>query len=81
LKKLVFSKRDLLWWKVPASLSLFLKSEKIPALPYVGKGHECRPFPDFRPVPWGIDLKSRKALYSTLGHMPSSALPSREQLV
>jgi hypothetical protein len=25
-------------WKVPASLSLFLKSEKIPALLYLGKG-------------------------------------------
>jgi hypothetical protein len=27
-------------WKVPANLSLFLKSEKIPALLYVGKGPE-----------------------------------------
>jgi hypothetical protein len=27
-------------WKVPASLSLFLKSEKIPDLLYVGKGPE-----------------------------------------
>jgi hypothetical protein len=27
-------------WKVPASLSLFLKSEKISALLYVGKGPE-----------------------------------------
>jgi hypothetical protein len=34
LKKPVFSKRDLLQWKVPASLSLFLKSERIPALLY-----------------------------------------------
>jgi hypothetical protein len=34
LKKPVFSKWDLLCWKVPASLSLFLKSEKIPALLY-----------------------------------------------
>ncbi len=38
-------------WKVPASLSLFLKSEKIPALLYVGKGLEYRPFRDFRPIP------------------------------
>jgi hypothetical protein len=30
--------------KVPASLSLFLKSEKIPALLYVGKGPAYRPF-------------------------------------
>jgi hypothetical protein len=32
LKKSVFSKRDLLRWKVPASLSPFVKSEKIPVL-------------------------------------------------
>jgi hypothetical protein len=30
--------------KVPASLSLFLKSEKIPALLYLGKRREYRPF-------------------------------------
>jgi hypothetical protein len=30
--------------KVPASLSLFLKREKIPALLYIGKGPEYRPF-------------------------------------
>ncbi len=30
--------------RLPASLSLFLKSEKIPALLYVGKGPEYRPF-------------------------------------
>jgi hypothetical protein len=29
---------------VPASQSLFLKSEKIPALLYKGKGPEYRPF-------------------------------------
>jgi hypothetical protein len=33
--------------KVPASLSLFLESEKIPTLLYVGKGPEYRPFRDF----------------------------------
>jgi hypothetical protein len=44
LKKTVFSKPDLLQWKVPASLSLFLKSEKIPALLYAGKGPLLRPF-------------------------------------
>jgi len=37
--------------KVPTSLSLFLKSEKIPALLYVGIGPEYRPFTDFLPVP------------------------------
>ncbi len=36
--------------KLPASLSLFLKSGKIPALLYVGKGREYKPFCDFRPV-------------------------------
>jgi hypothetical protein len=35
----------------PASLSLFLKSEKITVLLSVGKGPEYRPFRDFRPVP------------------------------
>ncbi len=50
LKNPVFSKRDLLRWKVPASLSLFLKSEKFPALLYVGKGPKYNPFRDFRPV-------------------------------
>jgi hypothetical protein len=44
LKKTVFSKLDLLQWKVPASLSLFPKSEKIPALLYVGKGPVLRLF-------------------------------------
>jgi hypothetical protein len=33
--------------KVPASLSLFLKSEKIPALLYLGKGPQQRLFRDF----------------------------------
>jgi len=31
-------------WKVPASLSLFLKSAKFPALLYLGKGPKYRPF-------------------------------------
>jgi hypothetical protein len=58
--------------KVPASISLFLKSEKIPALLYVllyvGKGPEYSPFRDFdlflRRIGWGTDLNSRKGLYS-----------------
>jgi hypothetical protein len=37
--------------KIPASLSPFIKSEKIPAPIYVGKGPEYSPFCDFRPVP------------------------------
>jgi hypothetical protein len=36
--------------KVPVSLSVFLKSEKVPALLYLGKGPEYWPFHDFRPV-------------------------------
>jgi hypothetical protein len=46
------------------------KWKKIPALLYVGKGPEYRPFRDFRPVPLayrprsGTDLKSQKGLYS-----------------
>jgi hypothetical protein len=60
LKKPVFSKWDLLWWKVPATLYWELttsqpvtisKGEKISALLYIGKGPEYRPFRDFRPVP------------------------------
>jgi hypothetical protein len=55
--------------KVPASLSLFLKSEKIPARLYVGKRPRYRPFRDFRPVPlayWPREQISnqRKGLYS-----------------
>jgi hypothetical protein len=50
VKKPVCSKRDLLRWKVPASMSLFLKIKKIPALLYVGKGPEYRSFSDLRPV-------------------------------
>jgi hypothetical protein len=60
-KKPVFSKRDLLSWKVPARLywdlltsgryqpacHYFLKSEKVPALLYIGKGPEYRPFRAF----------------------------------
>jgi hypothetical protein len=37
LKKPVLSKRYLLGWKVAASLSLFLKSAKTPALLYLRK--------------------------------------------
>jgi hypothetical protein len=44
LEKPVFSKGDLLRRKVLASLSLFLKSEKILALLYLGKGPKYRPF-------------------------------------
>jgi hypothetical protein len=51
LKTQVFSKGDLLLWKVLASLSLFLKSEKIPALPFRGKGPQYRSFHDFQHVP------------------------------
>ncbi len=50
-QKPVFRKRDLLRWKAPASLSLFVKSEKIPALLYIGRGPTNRPFCDLRSVP------------------------------
>jgi len=36
---------------VPASLPVFLKSEKIPALLDLRKEPEYRPFCDFRPLP------------------------------
>jgi hypothetical protein len=61
LKIPVFSKPDLLRWKVPARLywdiltswrylSLFLKSEKIPAVLHIGKGPEYRPFSYTLPI-------------------------------
>jgi hypothetical protein len=61
-------------------LSPFLKSEKIPALLFVGKGlaPEYRPFHDFQPVPWVYQplstyLKSRKGLlYSGPSPIPKS---------
>jgi hypothetical protein len=60
LKKLVFSKLDLLQWKVKANLSLFLRSEKIPTLFYVEKRLGCMPFHEFQHVPsaLGTYLKS-----------------------
>jgi hypothetical protein len=59
-------------WKVPASqpasLSLFLKSENIPALLYLRKGPEYRPSAIFNLFPrhtrLGTDLKLQKGLYS-----------------
>ncbi len=52
--------------KVPASLSLFLKSEKISALLYVGKGPQYRPFRDFRPVPLAYRLHERACTQALL---------------
>jgi hypothetical protein len=52
--------------KVPASLSLFLKSEKLPALFKVGKGPKDRRFCDFQLVPsayWPWAQISWKGLY------------------
>ncbi len=65
-------------WKVSVSLSLFLKSEKIPALLYVGKGHVYRPFPDFWPegLASGTDLQSQKGLYSGLSPIPETPTKS-----
>ncbi len=75
LKKPVFTKRDLLavegtsetvlgssdQRKVPARrlLSPFLKSEKIPALLYVGKGPEYMPFHDLFSRPAGLGHNSQ----------------------
>jgi hypothetical protein len=42
---LVLSKGDLLPWTVPASLSLFLKREKISAVLYIGKASEIEALP------------------------------------
>ncbi len=38
-------------WNILTSLSLFLKSGKIPTLVYIGKGLKYKPFHDFRPIP------------------------------
>jgi hypothetical protein len=52
---------DLLQWKVPAGLSLFLKSEKIPALLYAGKRPKYTPFMifDLFPRPTGLEYRSQ----------------------
>jgi hypothetical protein len=58
--------------KVPASLSLFLKSEKDSALLYIGKGPEYRPFHDFLPVPlayWVRAQISNHERASTQAHL------------
>jgi hypothetical protein len=46
-------------WKVLANLSPFLKSEKIPALLYLGKGPAYKPFGDFRPVPSAYQTRAQ----------------------
>ncbi len=48
--------------KVPASLSLFLKSEKIPALLYGGKGPSIGPSVIFDPFPWPTGLGHRSQI-------------------
>jgi hypothetical protein len=45
-----------------ASLSLFLKSEKIPALLYEGKGPKYRPFVFFDLFPWPTTLGHRSQI-------------------
>jgi hypothetical protein len=60
-------------WNVPASLSLFLKSGKIPPLLYKGKGPKYRPFRDFRSVPsaywpWAQISNYGRASTTGLGH-------------
>jgi hypothetical protein len=70
--------------KVPPSLSLFLKSEKIPALVYIGKGPEYTGasaifglFPG--PTSSGTYLKSQKGLYS--GPSPIQKSPNTPMLL
>jgi hypothetical protein len=55
------------------ALSLFLKSERIPALLYVGKGPEYKPFFDLRSVPeakwpplWALHFGKRPSVYCVL---------------
>jgi hypothetical protein len=60
-------------WNVQASLSLFLKSGKIPALLDKGKGPKYRPFRDFRSVPsaywpWAQISNYGRACTTGLGH-------------
>jgi hypothetical protein len=66
-------------WKVPASLSLGLRREKIPALLYIGKGHEDRPFCDFRPQGLVLEpFSNTKELKIDLGEQTGS--PKRRRL-
>ncbi len=58
-----------------SSLSLLLKSEKIPALLYLGKGPEYRPFWDFLPVP---SAYRPQAQISNHGRACTQALPLYE---
>jgi len=82
----VFSKWDLLQWKVPSgryqpsstgisSLSLFLKSEKIPSPLYLGKGLKYMPFRDFLPV---SSAYRPQAQISNHGRACTQALPLYE---
>ncbi len=48
--------------KVPASLSLYLKSEKIPALLYIGKGPSTGPSVIFDLFPWPTGLGHRSQI-------------------
>ncbi len=48
--------------KVPASLSLFLKSKKIPALLYIGKGPSTGPSVIFDLFPWPTGLGHRSQI-------------------
>jgi hypothetical protein len=64
----------------PACHYLFLKSEKIPAMLYVGKGPEYWTFRDFQGKAEGTDLKSRKDIGPSPIHKASPFLiylPSR----
>jgi hypothetical protein len=64
LKKPVFRKRDLLQWNVPATLSQFLKSEKITALLLTGKRTWVQVLPDLRYVPEAGSTQQALLLYA-----------------
>ncbi len=59
--------------KVPASLSLFPKSEKIPSLLYIGKGPKNRPC-SYTKKNLAMHLLMRKVLPSKLGSMNNLVL-------
>jgi hypothetical protein len=64
--------------KVPASLSLFLKSEKIPALLYVGKRPSRGPSVIFDLFPWPTGLGHRSQI--TKGPILSGPSPTLKNL-
>jgi hypothetical protein len=56
--------------KIPASLSLFLKSERIPVLLNEGKGPEYRLLHDFQPVPLAYQPRAQISNHVYSGPFP-----------